>query len=122
MTAHFVKFNQPRGFDALRGETHGFTEIVFANRVPSIRPGDRLVIYNVADCHIPTVVTVTGPVYRRTRGENLERWPFAVPAEPGQISTRGPKFAFAPPGQANPRRIDDELLAKCERYVLLNRG
>ena len=54
-------------------------------------------------------------------GENLERWPFAVPAEPGEISTRGPKFAFAPPGQANPRRIDDELLAKCERYVHLNR-
>ena len=101
----------------------GSLEIVFANRVPSIRPGDQLVIYDVPDRHIPTVVTVTGEVYRRTDGENLERWPFAVPAEPGAISTRGPRFAFAPLGQANPRRrIDDELLAKCEQYVRVNRG
>jgi hypothetical protein len=65
--------------------------------MPCIRPGDRLVIYNVAIRHIPTVLTGTGEVYGRSEGENLERWPFAVPAEPGVVSTCGPPHPHSSP-------------------------
>jgi hypothetical protein len=120
MTAHFTTYNQPDGFHALEAETADFTEIVLARRAPAVRTGDKVVVYNTPRRHLAAVVTVTAESYRRTAGDNLERWPFAIRAEPYLVSDRGPEFREVPPGRANPRSIDDLLLARCERVASLN--
>lgn len=120
MRAHFTTFNQPHGFAALEAETAGFTEVVVAHRAPSVRAGDTLVVYNTPARHLAAVVTVTGPAFERVAGANLERWPYILPTRPEVVSDRGPKFLDVPPGRANPRSIDAELLGRCERIVRNN--
>jgi hypothetical protein len=120
MTAHFTTYNQPDGFHALEAETTGFTEIVLARRAPSIKTGDKVVVYNTSQRHLAAVVTVTTETYERTTGANIDRWPFAIGAEPYLVSDRGPEFREVPPGRANPRSIDARLLARCERVASLN--
>src|SRR4051812_15265082 len=114
MTAHFTTYNQPDGFRALQAETAGFTEIVLARQAPSIKTGDTVVVYNSSKRHLAAVVRVTVESYERTSGDNLDRWPFAIGAEPYLVSDRGPEFREVPPGRANPRSINDHLLARCE--------
>ena len=121
MTAHFTTFNQPGGFAELEAETAGFTEILVAHRAPSVLAGDTLVVYNTPKRHLAAVVTVTAPAVRREAGENLERWPYVLSTRPELISDRGPGFFDVPGGRANPRSIDQDLLARYERVVRNNR-
>jgi len=90
VAAHFVRYNQPDGFDALREETREFTEVAFATATPSIEPGDHLVLFNTPKKHLFAVVTVTGPGYRRDDDDSHH--PFAVPVQPELVSDRGPEF------------------------------
>lgn len=91
MDLWLFKLDQPRGFDAMRAETEDFTRIASHVRVTAA-PGDRVVIYNIADQHLAAVLTVTGEAWKRTEGEDLERWPYAVSTRPEILSSRGPKW------------------------------
>jgi len=88
------KFDQPRGFDAMRDETENFTRIASHVRV-SAEPGDRVVIYNIANKHVAAVVTVTECAIKRDEGEDLERWPYAFGTRAELVSSRGPKRSVA---------------------------
>jgi hypothetical protein len=121
VAAHFTTYNQPDGFDALEAETSGFTEIVLAHRAPSVKLGDKIVVYNTPRRHLAACVTVIAETYRRTTGDDLEQWPYAIATEPYLVAPRGPTFREVPPGRANPRSIDDQLLARCEGVVSINR-
>jgi hypothetical protein len=112
------KFDQPRGFDAMRAETEDFTRIASHVRVTAA-PGDRVVIYNIADQHLAAVLTITGEAWKRTDGEDLERWPYAVSTRPEILSSRGPKWPVA---GRNFRRLDETEFAELEAVVRLNRG
>ena len=111
------KFDQPRGFDAMRREIEDFTRIASHVRV-SAEPGDRVVIYNIAEKHVAAVVTVTERATRRSEGEDLERWPYAFGTRPEILSSRGPKRSV--PGR-NFRRLDEDEFAELEVVVRLNR-
>src|SRR6185312_13266222 len=54
------KFNQPRGFGAVRDETQDFTQLAGHVRI-SAQLGDQLVIYNIEGKHLVVVVRTTGP-------------------------------------------------------------
>lgn len=117
MTAHFVKYNQPYGFDALRKETREFTEVAFATATPSIQPGDRLVLFNTAGKHLFAIVTVTGHGHRRD--DDDAQYPFAVPVQPDLVSDRGPEFKDAPRIRSF-GAIDDALFETCMKVVRNN--
>jgi hypothetical protein len=113
------KFNQPRGFDALREETLDFTQLASHVRV-SAEPGDRLVIYNIEGKHVVAVVRTTGPAFERPeQTEHAERWRYAVPTVPELVSSRGPRVSV--PGR-NFRRLDEAEFRDLERVVRLNRN
>jgi len=117
MSLWLFKFDQPRGFNAMRAETENFTRIASHVRV-SVQPGDHVVIYNVAEKHVAAVVEVTEPARGRSEGEELERWPYAFGARPELLSSRGPKRSV--PGR-NFRRLDGEEFAELKAVVRLNR-
>jgi hypothetical protein len=116
--AHFVKYNQPGGFDALAEETRGFSEVAFRTATPSIEPGDRLVLFNTADKHLFAVVAVTGDGYSREAEDS--DYPFAFPVSPELLSDRGPAFVEAP-RYRSVGAIDDALFERCAAVVRLNR-
>lgn len=61
----------------MRAETDDFTRIASHVRV-SVEPGDRVIIYNIAEKHVAAVLTVTEPARKRADGEEeLDRWPYA---------------------------------------------
>jgi hypothetical protein len=64
----------------MRAETVGFTRV--ASHVRGVEPGDRVVIFNIAEKHVAAVVTVTERATKRSEGEDLERWPYAFGARP----------------------------------------
>jgi hypothetical protein len=111
------KFDQPRGFDAMRFETEDFTRIASHVRV-SVDPGDRVVIYNIAEKHVAAVVRVTEPATKQSEGEDLDRWPYAFGTRPELLSSRGPKRSV--PGR-NFRRLEGDEFAELEAVVRLNR-
>ena len=117
MSLWLFKFDQPRGFDAMRAETADFTRIASHVRV-SVQPGDRVVIFNIPEKHVAAVVTVTEPACPRSEGEELERWPYAFGTRPETLSARGPKRSV--PGR-NFRRLGDKEFAELEAVVRLNR-
>ncbi|RKQ90853.1 EVE domain-containing protein [Solirubrobacter pauli] len=111
------KFKQPGGFEAMREETYGFTQLASHVRV-SAQPGDELVIYNIEGKHVAAVVRVIGPVFEREeQTEHAERWRYAVPTEPLLIAPRGPK---RPVAGRNFRRIDEAEFRELERVVKVN--
>ncbi len=111
------KFDQPGGFDAMRAETDEFTRIASHVRV-TVEPGDRVVVFNIAEKYVAAVVTVTEPASKRSEGEGLERWPYAFGTRPELLSARGPKRSV--PGR-NFRRLGEEEFAELEAVVKLNR-
>jgi hypothetical protein len=117
VAAHFVRYNRPDGFDALREETREFTEVAFATATPSIEPGDHPVLFNTPKKHLFAVVTVTGPCYRRDDDDSHH--PFAVPVQPELISDRGPEFKDAPRVRSF-GAIDDAFFRACAKVVRNN--
>lgn len=119
MAFWLFKFNQPRGFDALREETKDFTQLASHTRV-SAEPGDRLVIYNIEGKHVVAVVVTTGPAFQREEdGAHADRWRYAVPTVPELVSTRGPKVPVA---GRNFRRLTEDEFRELEKVVRLNRN
>lgn len=119
MTYWLFKFNQPRGFDAMREETYGFTQLASHVRV-SAQPGDELVIYNIEGKHVAAIVRVTGAVFERDEdSEHAERWRYAVPTEPIIVASHGPKIRVA---GRNFRKLLEPEFRELERVVRLNRG
>jgi hypothetical protein len=83
-----------------------------------VEPGDRVVIYNIADKHVAAVVTVTERATRRSEGEDLDRWPYAFGTRPEIVSSRGPKRSVS---GRNFRRLDEDEFAELEAVVRVNR-
>jgi hypothetical protein len=107
MSLWLFKFDQPRGFDAMRAETKGFTRIASHVRV-NVKPGDCVVIFNIAEKHVAAVVTVRESATKRSEGDDLERWPYAFGTRPEMLSSRGkaisPGPQLSPAGRRRVRR------------------
>jgi hypothetical protein len=69
----------------MRLETEGFTRVATYVR-SSAEPGDRAIVYNIAQQHVAAVLTVTDRAFVRSSGDDLDRWPFAI--RTGRSSSR----------------------------------
>lgn len=104
MSLWLFRFDQPLGFDAMRAETEDFTRIASHVRV-NVEPGNRVVIFSIAEKHAAAVVSVIERAAKRSEGEDLERCPYAFGTRPELLSSRGPKRSV--PGRSV-RRLGDE--------------
>ena len=117
MAFWLFKFNQPRGFNALREETLDFTQLASHVRV-SAEAGDLLVIYNIEGKHLVAVVRTTGPPFKRDEDdEHADRWRFAVPTEPVLVAPSGPRVPVA---GRNFRRLEEKEFRDLERVIRRN--